>query len=372
MFVKILITILIACSGILFSLQADAVDVSAKSSVLIEAKSKEVLLDNNCHNQMPMASTTKIMTSLLAIEAGIPNAEIETTEDMLKVEGTSMGLLPGDFVSMRELVYGMLLESGNDAANVVAYKLGGSKEKFAIMMNNRARQIGMKNTNFVTPSGLDADGHHSTAYDMALLGAQAISNPEFRSICSCESKRVEYGNPPYMRTLSNHNSLLKKYPYAIGIKTGFTKKSRRCLVSAAEKDGIVLVAVTLNASNDWDDHIKMYEYGFSQYKCVGLDINLDGTFLNVVGSDVKKAKVKVAYEPKVSIDAENSPDIKRVVTLSKFEYAPIKKGKVVGKIQYYLEDDLIGEASIVTDEDIKSNTEVIDNKKKSFLKRLFN
>lgn len=367
---KIIITLVTLILIILSNLQVLAIDLSAKSSILMETENKEIVLENNAQTQMPMASTTKIMTSLLALEAGIPNYEVVVTEEMLKVEGTSMGLLSGDIVSIKNLVYGMLLESGNDAANVVAYKLGGGQKGFSKIMNKRAQQIGMKNTNFVTPSGLDEEGHCSTAYDMALLGIEAIKNPEFRVACGKENVRVSYGNPPYMRTLTNHNSLLKRYPYAIGIKTGFTKKSRRCLVSAAEKDGIVLVAVTLNASNDWDDHIKMYEYGFNQYKNVDLDGDISSYLLNVVGANKKKVKLMLSQAPKAVLHTDNNCEITRVIKLPKFEYAPLQKGKVVGKSQYYCEDKLICEVPIVVGEDLKSNTQVKNHEKKSFLKRL--
>ena len=190
-----------------FGVDASALGVSARSAVLMCANNGEVLYSKNSGERMPMASTTKIMTSLLAIEAAVPDMEIKVTHDMVAVEGTSMGLREGDSVSMRELVYGMLLQSGNDAANTVAVVLGGSNEGFARMMNERAREIGMNDTNFVTASGLDSGEHYSTAYDMALLACESISNPEFAAVCSSKTARLTYGNPPYARTLRNHNRL---------------------------------------------------------------------------------------------------------------------------------------------------------------------
>ena len=209
----------------------------ARAWVLMDADSGRILAGKDADTAYPMASTTKIMTSLLAAQSGKLHDEITVSKEMILVEGTSMGLLPGDSVSLYELIYGMLLPSGNDAANVTAYYLGGNVENFVKKMNAKAKEIGMENTNFVTPSGLDDEMHYSTAYDMALLGRYAVGDPVFRSVCSSKKASLSYGNPPYKRTLYNHNRLLESYKYALGIKTGFTKKSGRCLVSYAEKDG---------------------------------------------------------------------------------------------------------------------------------------
>ena len=170
---------------LLFSVPSYAqISVSAESAVLMCMENGEVLYSKNADKQMSMASTTKIMTSLIALEAGIPNKEITVTKEMISVEGTSMGLLAGDSVSVKELIYGMLLQSGNDAAHATACIISGSEEEFAKQMNKRASEIGMKNTSFETASGLDGKNHYSTAYDMALLACECIKNPDFASICS--------------------------------------------------------------------------------------------------------------------------------------------------------------------------------------------
>lgn len=148
-----------------------------------------------------------------------------------------MGLKEGDTVTLRTLAHGMLLPSGNDAANAAAVRIAGSKDAFAELMNEKARELGLEDTHYVTPSGLDADGHYSSAYDLAILAAYALENPDFREICCKESAKVEFGNPPYGRWLKNHNKLLNLYPYAIGVKTGYTDDAKRCLVTAAQKDG---------------------------------------------------------------------------------------------------------------------------------------
>ena len=311
-----------------FGVDASALGVSARSAVLMCANNGEVLYSKNSGERMPMASTTKIMTSLLAIEAAVPDMEIKVTHDMVAVEGTSMGLREGDSVSMRELVYGMLLQSGNDAANTVAVVLGG--------------------TNFVTASGLDSGEHYSTAYDMALLACESISNPEFAAVCSSKTARLTYGNPPYARTLRNHNRLLWSDDSVIGIKTGFTKKSGRCLVSAAERDGVVLVAVTLNAPDDWNDHLAMLEYGFARCKTAPLEFPQSNLSVKVCGgvrSNVAVRAVGKAYcfeGEKCSLE----------LLLRPFEYAPVSEGEVLGTAVFRCGDRKVAELPLAAAESV--------------------
>ena len=327
-----------------FGISASAqVDVSAQSAVLMCANNGKVLFNKNGTKQLSMASTTKIMTSLIALEAAVPETEITVTHEMVAVEGTSMGLVEGDSVSLRELVYGMLLQSGNDAANTVAYVVGGSPEGFAEIMNKRAAEIGMVNTNFVTASGLDHENHYSTAYDMALLACESIKNPEFADICSKKSARLTYGNPPYARTLTNHNRLLWKYEDTVGIKTGFTKKSGRCLVSAAERNGILLVAVTLNAPNDWSDHISMFEYGFSE--CEAVSVSVDAGVMKVAGGDKASVPLRLAYNP---VWIKGDKCVCRVL-VKPFDYAPVTSGEIVGTAQFISGDKVVCEVPVLTD-----------------------
>jgi len=353
------------------SVAAHAVpDVSAQSAALIDVDSGSLLYGKNENKRLPMASTTKIMTSLLALEAGMPNKTVTVTEDMVRVEGTSMGLLPGDIVTLKTLVYGMLLESGNDAANTTANVLAGSLGDFALRMNNRAREIGMINTSFVTPSGLDDKNHFSTAYDMALLGREAIQNPDFAEICSKSKAGVEYGNPPYSRTLWNHNRLLKVYSGTTGIKTGFTKKSGRCLVSAAERDGVKLVAVTLNAPNDWNDHQKLLNYGFSLLELKNLDDDLNDLRLPVAGGKSENVRLGFPATP-TAVMKKGGHTVNRQIYLKHFEYAPVNTGDIVGYAVYYENNNIICEAPIIASDsvDIKTLPKPVE-KEKGFLKRL--
>lgn len=346
-------------------------EVSARAAVLISAQTGEILFEKNAHEKLPMASTTKIMTSLLTIEAGTPNQIVQVSSDMVAVEGTAIGLKAGNLVSMQTLVYGMLLESGNDAANAAAYAVAGSRQNFAARMNEKARQIGMQNTNFVTPSGLDAEGHYSTAYDMALLGAYCIQNPEFRHICSMKTARVSYGNPPKAHTFSNHNKMLVYYDGAIGIKTGFTKKSGRCLVSAAERGSTLLVAVTLNAPNDWSDHTKLFDYGFEKMQKVPLDKSLPEQYIAVTGGDQPRVAVAVTGDAPFCTAISNL-SIHREIFIKPFEYAPIDKGDVLGTVRYVAGGHLIAELPITAAESVQAKTipSTENRKKDSGIKRI--
>ncbi len=349
---KKIISVLLVISVFLsaFCISAYALtDVSAQAAVLLCVNTGEVLYSKNAKKKLSMASTTKIMTSLLALEYPTPDVEITVTDEMVRVEGTSMGLQVGDSVSLRELVYGMLLQSGNDAANAVACVIGGSADGFSLMMNDRAAQIGMENTNFVTPSGLDDENHYSTAYDMALLAAECIKNPEFAFICSQKRASLTYGNPPYLRTLTNHNKLLWMYEDSVGIKTGFTKKSGRCLVSAAERDGITLVAVTLKAPDDWNDHIAMFEYGFSKYRGTELTCDLSGIMLDVAGGE--KNCISVRLSDSVEWISDKNADVR--IQLQPFVYAPVYDGDVVGKATFCSDGKIIGEALIIASENVE-------------------
>lgn len=342
--------------------------VSAQCAALMCVQTGELIYDKNAFERHSMASTTKIMTALLAVEESTPGRSVRVKESMLKVEGTSMGLLPGDTVTLEALTYGMLLQSGNDAANVTAIMLGGDTESFASIMNDRAKKIGMKNTHFVTPSGLDDENHYSCAYDMALLGCEAVKNAEFLNICSKKSAVVSYGNPPYERTLSNHNRLLYSYDGALGVKTGFTKKSGRCLVSCAERDSVMLVAVTLNAPDDWNDHRRMLDYGFSVVKAKSEEpVRLD---ISVVGGEQNKVP---AESGRICTNAVNYDNIKYCVYSEHFVYAPVNKGDVLGEVRVYYKDKLIKSVPITASQSVRALTQPTKERsknKKSAVKRL--
>lgn len=303
------------------------ISLSADSAVLITADTKAVLFSKNADKKRGMASTTKIMTSVIALEYAMPQMTVTVKGADAAVEGTSVGLKDGDEITLYTLVAAMLLESGNDAANVTAAAVSGSFEGFSQLMNEKARSIGMLNTNFENPSGLPSENHYSTAYDMALLASYALNIPEFANICSKKSMTVSFGAENREYTFTNHNKLLSLYEGAVGIKTGFTKSSGRCLVSAVKKDGVTLIAVTLNAPDDWNDHIKLYDYGFKCVKKVNW-LEGDGLYLDVGGSGGKKVKLEAV--PEFYTVGENTAYTTEIRT-EKSVFAPIEKGDCLGE-----------------------------------------
>ena len=236
--------------------RAWGVSTSASAAVLMDADTGQMLYDHNGSRRMLIASTTKIMTALVALERASPGEEVTVRQEHM-TEGSSMYLKPGERVTVEELLYGLLLCSGNDAAAALADYCGGTAS-FVRRMNDLARELGMEDTSFANPSGLDDDGHYSTARDMARLAVYAAGNHTFARLCSTRS--VTVGG----RTMTNHNRLLRTVPGCIGMKTGYTRAAGRTLVSAAERDGRRLVAVTLQDGNDWADHAALYDWGFAQ------------------------------------------------------------------------------------------------------------
>ena len=328
-------------------------EVSAQSAVVLTADTGTVLFEKDGHTPRPVASTTKIMTALLALEAAQERGDplVDITQEMVAVEGSSMGLQAGDSISLTGLAAGMLLASGNDAANAAALYLDGSLESFAARMNQRAAALGMEDTHFVTPSGLDGEdaqglGHLSTAYDMALLARAALEDQAFRQLCSSPSLAVEFAEPVKRVTYTNHNKLLTQYQGCVGVKTGFTKEAGRCLVSAAERDGALLIAVTLNAPNDWQDHTALLDYGFTQvepYQLAGGDVRLT---VPVVGSPVEVVSLRGSNGGEVTLPFGQGAQVERVVRVPKFLYAPVEAGEQVGEICWYLEGQLLGSAPL--------------------------
>lgn len=318
--------------------QESSISVSAQSAVLISAETGNVLYEKEAYSQLSMASTTKIMTALLTLEEAARTGDpvIEITDEMVAVEGSSMGLRAGDRLCLSALAAGMLLASGNDAANAAALYIGGSQEGFAELMNARARELGLENTNFVTPSGLDDDAHYSTSYDMALLAAHALENEDFARLAGSASCQVEFSEPAKKVGYTNHNKLLTLYEDCIGVKTGFTKKSGRCLVSAAERDGVRLIAVTLNAPDDWNDHIAMLDYGFSKLREFSFDASDFSASLPLVGSNIQSISVGGTKGEGLPMLPEDAQHITQRVHLPRFLYAPVKAGDTVGKVQYLL------------------------------------
>ena len=295
-------------------------DVSAQCAVLMDAATGTVLFEKNAQTQHPMASTTKIMTCLLACESQRLQETVTVTQEMLDgLEGTSLALEAGNQITLYDLVQGAILESGNDAANAIAVFLSGSTQQFVTEMNARAAAIGMKHTLFVTPSGLDEGDHHSTAYDMALLAAEALKNDIFASVCQSANAQITVNG--VSRSVTNHNKLLAVSEHFTGVKTGFTKKAGRCLVSSYDYYGSTLICVTLNAPNDWDDHINLVNQAKSEYRIYS---DTDTLSVPCVGDD----SFSVACSYRYSIAALGEVQCK--LYYYPFVYAPYQSGDSVG------------------------------------------
>lgn len=236
-----------------------ALNVSAASAILVEAESGRILYEHNSRQRRLIASTTKLMTALVAVQSGHALGEtVEIRQEWTGIEGSSIYLRPGERVTLGTLLYGLLLESGNDAAQAVAGFCGG-EECFVARMNETARRLGMRDSCFENPSGLDGERHYSTAHDMAQLARAVLQEESLATIVASRSTSVDG------RSFTNHNKLLWRYEGCIGLKTGYTQHAGRTLVSAARRDGMTLICVTLNAPDDWKDHETLLDYGFSNF-----------------------------------------------------------------------------------------------------------
>ena len=343
------VVILVLPFAVNYSVFAEMPETSAKACVLIEEKTGRIVFEKNSSQKLPMASTTKIMTTLICIESGGLDDEFVVDKDAIKVEGSSMGLKEGDVVTKRMLCYGMLLPSGNDAANAAAVKISGSIPEFAEKMNERAQEIGMTHTNFVTPSGLEGEGHGASAYDMALLAREALKNPDFAEICSQASAKVHFGNPPFDRWLKNTNKLLTMYDGIKGVKTGFTDEAGRCLVSACERGDVSLICVTLNDKDDWNDHMKMYDRGFEAVRADKL--TSDEVFdIPVAGGESDSVKAKAEESVSIGVFGDSLKHITSKAVIPPFVYADISKGDTIGTLEWYYDKRLVGEVPIKAQE----------------------
>ncbi len=321
----------------------DTLSLSAQSAVIMEADSRKAIFEKDAHRQRPMASTTKIMTAIVVLENSDLSHKFTVDPSVVGTEGTSAYLQKGDTLTIESALYALLLQSANDAANALAIETAGSIEAFCTLMNKKAKELGLENTSFKNPSGLPDEGHYTTAYDLAYLGAYCLKNEDFLQIVSTVSKTVEISEKE--RTFVNHNKLLTKYDSAIGIKTGFTKESGRCLIGAAEKNGVRLVTVTLSASSDWSDHGAMFDYGFSRLRSYTLckkdefiiSLPFATTKNNVLLTPDKTYKITLERDSKISTVIERMPFLSDTQNRKKpLAYAVFYcDSKIIAKIPLY-------------------------------------
>jgi len=302
--------------------------ISAEAAALIDVASGRILYQKNGNKKMRIASLTKTMTAIVAIETANLQDVVTVPPQAVGVEGSSIYLKRGEKLTLEELLYGLMLRSGNDAAVAIAYHVGGSVPGFVHLMNEKAALIGMTHTNFTNPHGLDdSNMHYSTAEDMVKLSAYALKNPVFKKIVSTKVKSISWEGENWDRRLQNKNKLLHLYKGADGVKTGYTKLAKRCLASSATRDGRQLAVITLNAPDDWNDSMRLMDWGFSQFKVTRL--------------------VEKGQAVNLSTSAPGMGTDFRLVTMNEFSY-PLKEGeegniRTEGKlVEATLTSDLVG------------------------------
>lgn len=302
---------------------------SAESHLLMDGNTGEILLESNARKRLPIASVTKVMTCLLALEEGDLSSVVFVPREAVGAEGSSIYLIEGERFLLSDLVYGLMLESANDAALAIALHLSESVEEFAEKMNRKAAELGMDQTHFVNPHGLQHEMHYSTARDVAVLMRAALALPAFREISGTLTKTVSSLDGK-SRYLSNHNKLLRSLSSCVAGKTGYTKTAGRCLASAAEKNGKLLVCVTLNDPNDWRDHVAFFEYGFGLYES-RFFVEAGGILKNlpVVGGEEKE--VTVTNSEGLNLMLKSTDRTEMVFEMPRFLYASVAEGVRVGE-----------------------------------------
>jgi D-alanyl-D-alanine carboxypeptidase (penicillin-binding protein 5/6) len=322
--------------------------VHSSASSLVEVESQRVLYSENGDKKLPMASTTKIMTALVAIEKGNLSDTVTITKEASGVEGSSIYLEVGETLTLEELLYGLMLHSGNDAAVAIAIHVGGSVSGFCEMMNQKARELGAHNTNFVNPHGLPASNHYTTANDLALIAAAAMRNEQFRNIVGTTSKTIPHDGRSWDRALNNKNKLLYSYNGANGIKTGYTKAAGRCLVGSACRDGMQLVSVVLNCSDIYNDTAAILDYGFANFaRHTILAKNA------VLGEVTVKNGIEEALEARAKDDIvltlteEEASRVQVVAKLLASVDAPVEEGDYLGTAEVWLDDAMIAATDLV-------------------------
>ena len=323
--------------------------ISAKSAILLDGQTGRVLFEKNVDQQSLIASTTKIMTALVVCEQTNVLDRVRIPKEAVGIEGSSMYLKEDEILTVQELLYGLMLHSGNDAAVALAIYCGGTVEGFAELMNDKAHRLGMDNTHFVNPNGLDAPDHYSTARDMAVLAAYAMNNPIFAKTVSTKTVNVTG------RSLRNHNKLLWLLEGADGIKTGFTKAAGRILVSSCLRQGRRLIAVTINDGNDWQDHQQLMENGFSDYttkqlvqtgECLGA--------VSVISGDAKTVELIAAKDFSYALSDSEQPEL--VLSGPDFVYAPVAQGQEAGCAYICIDGKTVGKIPLVFGQTVEQET----------------
>lgn len=328
---------------------AKAVSTSASSAILIDGESGRVLYEQNACEPRYIASITKLMTALVAMESGHSLDELVSIKgEYTGAEGSSMYLRQGEELTLEALMYGLLLASGNDAALAVAGHCAGTVEEFVSRMNRKAALLGMEDTTFLNPSGLTEEGHMSTAADMAKLAAACMKNETIARIVATRTITIAG------RTFTNHNKLLWRYEGCVGMKTGYTERSGRTLISCAQREGQLLIAVTLNDANDWADHAAMLDYGFATYTRTQL-AGAGEVYARIPVSGSLLSFVQVEAADDVYYPLAQGEQMREEVSLIQWSRAPVTRGQTAGTITYYLEDQVAAVCPLIYGESVEMN-----------------
>lgn len=335
--------------------------ISAENAVLMEHSTGRILYDKQAHTKQSIASLTKVMTAVIAIEYGDMNDVVQTSRRAIHTTGSSIYLEQGEQMSLKDLVYGLMLRSGNDAAVAIAEHIGGSVEGFVHLMNEKARWIGMTNTNFTNPHGLEEKGHYSTAYDVALLLRYAMSNSLFQDISGTKIYKANTRTYPW----HNKNKLLTQlYPYCTGGKTGYTRKAGRTLATTSHKNNMDLIAVTLNAPSDWQDHIYLYEWAYDHYDMTSLGSN-DNILYEV--SDTKEKHIGKILKPLLYPLTATERQLLQEKTIL---YDDINTHtRIVGETTFYLRNNTLHKSPIVASARTNNMIEEITDVFQQLIKR---
>ncbi|MDR1569519.1 MAG: D-alanyl-D-alanine carboxypeptidase [Oscillospiraceae bacterium] len=325
---------------------------SAKSAYVMEASTGRTLFSWNAREQLPMASTTKVMTALIALERGGLDEIVTCSRNAFGVGGTSIYLQLGEQLTMADMLLGLMLASGNDAAVAIAEHVGGDLPTFYEMMNTRALQLGAYDSNFASPNGLPTDGHYTTAYDLALITQAAMRIPKFREIVSTQRAAIPWANHEYDRVLVNKNRLLSDYSGATGVKTGFTRAAGRCLVFGAERDGMEIIGVVLNCSDWFDEAERLMNLAFDGYSMVGM--LSDGDIIRSLPVvDGLEQSVRLRLDGDLAAPFSKNESVRVELDLPDVVNAPTWPGEVIGFAKLYANDALVAERPIVADSTIE-------------------
>ncbi|MCS1350916.1 D-alanyl-D-alanine carboxypeptidase family protein [Mechercharimyces sp. CAU 1602] len=320
--------------------------VSAEAAALIDGSTGRILYEKNADSQMKIASITKVMTAILAIEHGDLEEEVTVTSRAEGVEGSSIYLKAGEKIPLEHLLYGLMLRSGNDAAVAIAEHIGGSVEGFVHMMNEKVDYLGLANTHFANPHGLDDPQHYSTAADFARISAYALQNSEFQEIVQSKVATVPWPGEEWNRKWYNKNKMLRMYEGADGVKTGYTKRSGRTLVSSATRDRRQLITVTLNAPDDWNDSMQMFEYGFQYYPLRELVAEGESVQAEIQTSKDKMIHLTAGRSFAYPLTDGEADEIRMEPLVTTPLNQISKAGQEVGTMRIYFQEEMIGSVPI--------------------------